>query len=61
MSSAVDLQALTAHGLTHSYAARAGRPPVLDGIDLTVAPGTRLGLIGENGTGKAIRGHGTRS
>ncbi|OSY40324.1 MULTISPECIES: ABC-F family ATP-binding cassette domain-containing protein [Pseudonocardia] len=53
MSSAVDLQALTAHGLTHSYATRAGRPPVLDGVDLTVAPGARIGLVGENGTGKS--------
>ncbi|SFN84058.1 macrolide transport system ATP-binding/permease protein [Pseudonocardia ammonioxydans] len=53
MSSSTDLQALTAHGLVRSFATRAGRPPVLDGIDLTVAPGTRLGLIGENGAGKS--------
>ncbi|MEQ3552286.1 ABC-F family ATP-binding cassette domain-containing protein [Pseudonocardia nematodicida] len=45
--------ALTARGLVRSYATRAGDPPVLDGIDLTVAPGARLGLIGENGTGKS--------
>nr|WP_222131823.1 ATP-binding cassette domain-containing protein [Pseudonocardia sp. C8] len=39
--------------MVRSYATRAGRPPVLDGIDLIVAPGTRLGLIGENGSGKS--------
>ncbi|MBP2369284.1 ABC-F family ATP-binding cassette domain-containing protein [Pseudonocardia parietis] len=53
MSLATGLHALTAHGLVRSYATRAGRPPVLDGIDLTVTPGARLGLIGENGTGKS--------
>ncbi|MEV1293509.1 ABC-F family ATP-binding cassette domain-containing protein [Pseudonocardia sp. NPDC049635] len=53
MSSAPDPQALIARGLVHSYATRAGRPPVLDGVDLTAAPGTRLGLIGENGAGKS--------
>ncbi|MDR6173971.1 macrolide transport system ATP-binding/permease protein [Nocardioides zeae] len=40
---------LTARGLVRSY----GDRTVLDGLDLTVPPGTRLGLIGENGTGKS--------
>ena len=53
MSPATRLQALTAQGLVRSFPTRAGRPPVLDGIDLTAAPGTRIGLIGENGAGKS--------
>jgi oligopeptide/dipeptide ABC transporter ATP-binding protein len=28
--------------------------PVLDGLDLTVAPGTTLGVIGESGSGKSV-------
>ncbi|MCD2186522.1 ABC-F family ATP-binding cassette domain-containing protein [Actinomycetospora soli] len=43
------LEPVVAHGLVRTFGARR----VLDGIDLTVAPGTRLGLIGENGTGKS--------
>ena len=27
--------------------------PVLDGVDLTVPPGHRFGLVGENGSGKS--------
>ncbi len=44
---------LVARGLVRSYASSASGRPVLDGLDLTVAPGTRLGLIGENGSGKS--------
>ncbi|MEJ8277794.1 ABC-F family ATP-binding cassette domain-containing protein [Pseudonocardia spirodelae] len=44
---------MSARGLVRSYATRAGRPPVLDGVDLVAAPGTRVGLIGENGSGKS--------
>nr|WP_174267723.1 ABC-F family ATP-binding cassette domain-containing protein [Nocardioides zeae] len=40
---------MTARGLVRSY----GDRTVLDGLDLTVPPGTRLGLIGENGSGKS--------
>jgi macrolide transport system ATP-binding/permease protein len=43
------LAPLVAHGLVRTFAAR----PVLDGVDLVAAPGTRVGLIGENGTGKS--------
>ncbi|GLZ51436.1 ABC-F family ATP-binding cassette domain-containing protein [Actinomycetospora sp. NBRC 106378] len=43
------LEPVVAHGLARTFGARR----VLDGVDLTVAPGTRLGLIGENGTGKS--------
>ncbi|WP_433802672.1 ABC-F family ATP-binding cassette domain-containing protein [Actinomycetospora sp. CA-084318] len=51
MSSALitGLEPVVAHGLVRTFGARR----VLDGIDLTVAPGTHLGLIGENGTGKS--------
>ncbi len=40
---------LVARGLVRTFGAR----PVLDGVDLVAAPGTRVGLIGENGTGKS--------
>lgn len=53
MSSTEQVHAVTARGLVRSHAARAGRPPVLDGVDLVAAPGTRVGLIGENGSGKS--------
>lgn len=43
------LAPLTARGLVRSY----GDRTVLDGLDLTVPPGTRLALIGENGSGKS--------
>ncbi|WZH51851.1 MAG: ABC-F family ATP-binding cassette domain-containing protein [Nocardioides alkalitolerans] len=43
------LTPLTARGLVRSY----GDRTVFDGLDLTVPPGTRLGLIGENGSGKS--------
>lgn len=43
------LAPLVARGLVRSY----GDRTVLDGLDLTVPPGTRLGLIGENGSGKS--------
>jgi macrolide transport system ATP-binding/permease protein len=40
---------LVARRLARTFGAR----PVLDGVDLVAAPGTRVGLIGENGTGKS--------
>ena len=41
--------ALLAHDLVRTF----GRQRVLDGMSLTAAPGQRIGLIGENGTGKS--------
>jgi capsular polysaccharide transport system ATP-binding protein len=35
------------------YPTRKGPVPVLDGVDLTVRPGERLGIIGRNGAGKS--------
>jgi macrolide transport system ATP-binding/permease protein len=41
--------ALIATDLVRTY----GRQRVLDGVNLTIAPGRRVGLIGENGVGKS--------
>ncbi|MDX1996676.1 MAG: ABC-F family ATP-binding cassette domain-containing protein [Thermoanaerobaculia bacterium] len=41
-------QLLVARGLTKSY----GKRTVLNGIDLVLTPGLRLGLLGANGSGK---------
>jgi ABC-type histidine transport system ATPase subunit len=43
--------ALLASDLVRTLGARR----VLDGVSLTAAPGQRIGLIGENGTGKSTR------
>jgi len=40
---------LAAHGLSHGYEGR----QVLRGVDLALAPGSVLGLIGRNGAGKS--------
>lgn len=39
---------IVAHGLTKSL----GGKPLFNGIDLVLSPGTRLGVVGKNGTGK---------
>ncbi|HEY1281177.1 MAG TPA: ATP-binding cassette domain-containing protein [Acidimicrobiales bacterium] len=40
---------LTARGITVTH----GKRPVLTDVDLTVAPGHRVGVIGPNGVGKS--------
>jgi ABC-2 type transport system ATP-binding protein len=45
--------AISARGLRKSF----GRKTVLDGIDLTVRPGTILALLGPNGAGKTTAVH----
>ncbi|MFI5838118.1 ABC-F family ATP-binding cassette domain-containing protein [Catenuloplanes sp. NPDC051500] len=44
----MSVSALLAHDLVHTLGSRR----VLDGVSLVAAPGRRIGLIGENGTGK---------
>ena len=59
MSTADALRArsLSAHlNATDLRLVRAGRP-VLTGVDLTVSPGVRLGVVGENGCGKTTLLH----
>lgn len=41
---------LCARGLAVAWP---GQPPVLQGLDLTLAPGERVGLVGPNGSGKS--------
>ncbi|MFM2043902.1 MAG: iron(III) dicitrate transport ATP-binding protein fecE [Pseudomonadota bacterium] len=43
-----DTPLIAATGIRHAFAGR----PVLDGIDIAIAPGERVGLIGPNGAGK---------
>ncbi|MEP7053773.1 MAG: ABC-F family ATP-binding cassette domain-containing protein [Actinomycetota bacterium] len=43
------MSTVVARSITASYAAT----PVLHGVDVTLGPGTRLGLIGPNGAGKS--------
>jgi cobalt/nickel transport system ATP-binding protein len=44
-----DTAIISLQGVAFAYA---GRPPVLDGLDLALRPGDRLGLHGPNGAGK---------
>ncbi|WP_241383828.1 ABC-F family ATP-binding cassette domain-containing protein [Rhodococcus sp. CH91] len=43
-------------GVVDVHLARGGHP-VLQGVDLTVTPGSRLGIVGENGRGKSTLLH----
>ncbi|ADU47622.1 ABC transporter ATP-binding protein [Intrasporangium calvum] len=40
-------------GLSKSYVTTAGRNPVLDGIDIDIAPGELISLVGPSGCGKS--------
>ncbi len=45
---------LTLAGVAHSYVARSRSRRVLDAIDLAVAPGEAVAIIGEAGAGKSV-------
>jgi len=45
---------LEARGLTTVFPSEAGRVPVVDGSDLTIARGEVLALVGESGCGKSM-------
>ena len=49
----LEISGLTVH-LTADPSGGGPRRPVLDGIDLTLAPGEALGLVGESGSGKSM-------
>jgi capsular polysaccharide transport system ATP-binding protein len=40
-------------GVSKHYATRHGRLAVLDGIDMEIAPGDKVGILGANGAGKS--------
>lgn len=40
-------------GIRKSYPTRSGTHTVLDGIDLTIRPGEKIGILGRNGAGKS--------
>jgi capsular polysaccharide transport system ATP-binding protein len=44
---------ITCERITKSYPMGSGRKTVLRGIDLTIAPGEHVGLLGRNGAGKS--------
>lgn len=44
---------ITLHNVTKTYDTRQGRRTVLDGVNLNVAKGEKLGILGRNGAGKS--------
>ena len=51
-------EAIRVEGLTVSFPGRAGRVPVVDGVDLAIASGEVLALVGESGSGKSMTAFG---
>ncbi len=45
---------LEVRGLTTSFATESGTLTAVDGVDLELAPGRTLGLVGESGCGKSV-------
>ena len=41
------------HNVSKSYHTRSGLAPILNGVDLTISPGDKLGIVGRNGAGKS--------
>jgi capsular polysaccharide transport system ATP-binding protein len=44
---------ITLTGICKGYTTRSGPHTVLDGIDLTIKPGEKIGILGRNGAGKS--------
>jgi len=44
---------ITLNGITKHYQTRSGWHTVLDGIDLAIRPGEKIGILGRNGAGKS--------
>lgn len=44
---------ITLTGIHKSYQTRSGQHTVLDGIDFTIQPGEKIGILGRNGAGKS--------
>jgi lipoprotein-releasing system ATP-binding protein len=48
---------IAAHGVVKGYRTPAGPVPVLEGVDLEVAPGEMVGIVGASGVGKSTLLH----
>jgi capsular polysaccharide transport system ATP-binding protein len=44
---------ITLHGIIKNYATRSGPHTVLNGIDLSISRGEKIGILGRNGAGKS--------
>ena len=48
---------IAARGVVKGYRTPAGPVPVLEGVDLEVAPGEMVGIVGASGVGKSTLLH----